>query len=166
MTISIAYSFDEAYIHHSGISILSLLENNRDIQNITIYIIHKDVRQSSLDLLISLINQYGRNYKIISFYDICIGLEISSIGRHIATIYSKLFFGRIEGIDKILYLDSDIIVNSSLKEFWETNLEENCVAGVATPTVSEKKRLNLLKSDCFINDGVVLINLIVVILRY
>lgn len=160
MTINVAYSCNENYIHHTGISILSLLEKNKLIQNINIFFIYKDVSESSIDLLKKLVQQYGRTMNVISFYDICFDLNIKSTGRHIDTIYSKLFFGRIEGIDKILYLDSDTIINDSLNEFWNIDLNDNLIAGVETHSSSLKKSLNLGKYDPCINDGVVLINVL------
>jgi len=159
MTINVAYSCDEAYIPHTGISILSLLEKNKLIPDISIYFISKGVRQSSIDLLVKLVEQYNRKLIVFSFYDLCYDLNINSMGRHIETIYAKLFFPRIEGIDKILYIDSDTIINESLAEFWQIDLEDNCAAGVETYTAEAKKKLGLDKSDRFINDGIVMINL-------
>lgn len=159
MTINIAYSCDEMYVPHTGISMLSLLENNKHIDEIVFYFISKDVEQSSIQRLTELVKQYGRKIIIISFYDICADLKINSLGRHIETVYVKLFFSGIEGIDKILYIDSDTIINGSIGEFWDIDLTNNLIGGVETFTVGAKKQLNLSKSDKFINDGVVIINL-------
>ncbi|MDX1828784.1 MAG: glycosyltransferase family 8 protein [Lutibacter sp.] len=159
MKLNIAYSCDEAYISHTGISIVSLLENNKEFEEIDFYFVAKDVSQKSLDLLKKLVNSYGRNLIVVSFYDICGDLKIKALGRHIETVYAKLFFARIKEIDKVLYIDSDTIINDSLKEFWETDLTNDLIGGVETYTVDAKKLLNLSKSDKFINDGVALINL-------
>ena len=37
--LNVAYSFDDGYAQHAGISILSLLENNQEIKRIVFYII-------------------------------------------------------------------------------------------------------------------------------
>jgi lipopolysaccharide biosynthesis glycosyltransferase len=159
MKINVAYSCNEAYIHHTGISILSLLEKNKLIPDISIYFISKGVRQSSIDLLVKLVEHFNRKLIVFSFYDLCYDLNINSMGRHIETIYAKLFFSRIEGIDKILYIDSDTIINESLAEFWQIDMGDNYAAGVETYTAESKKKLGLDKSDRFINDGIVMINL-------
>lgn len=158
MTINIAYSCNEAYIPHTGISLLSLLENNKHIPHITIFFIQKDVKEESINLLTQIVEQYGRQIRIISFDELCFDLKINSLGRHIETIYAKLFFGRIDGIDKILYIDSDTIINDSLHDLWEIDLEDNLIAGVETYTSCSKNKLNLSKFDQCINDGVALIN--------
>lgn len=159
MKINIAYSCDESYIPHTSISMLSLLENNTEIEEIDFYFVAKDVSQKSLDLLKKLVNSYNRKLIVISFHDLCLDLKIKTLGRHIETVYAKLFFSRIEGVDKILYIDSDTIINSSIAEFWKIDLTNNLLAGVETYTVDAKKQLNLSKLDKFINDGVVLLNL-------
>jgi lipopolysaccharide biosynthesis glycosyltransferase len=159
MTINVAYSCNENYIHHTGISILSLLENNQDIENISVYFIPKDVSNISIASLKTLVERYKRNFVVIPFNDLCHDLKISSIGRHISTIYAKLFFERIKSVDKILYIDSDTIVADSLRELWNIELGSNLIAGVETYTVSSKRYLGLNKHDNFINDGVVLLNL-------
>ncbi|MPQ46457.1 hypothetical protein GCQ56_05490 [Marinifilum sp. N1E240] len=157
--MNIAYSCNDAYIQHTGISLISLLENSKEVETINIYFIEKDVSSSNLFKLNEIVNSYKRKLIVIPFYDICFNLKINALGRHIETIYAKLFFSRIEGIDKILYIDSDTIINSSISEFWGIELSNNLLAGVETYTVDAKKQLNLSKSDKFINDGVVLINL-------
>jgi len=157
--MNIAYSCNEAYIQHTGISMISLFENNKEVKEINIYFVSKDVCHQSLEILKKICVNYNRNLIIIPFESICYDLKLKDTGRHIETIYSKLFFERINNIDKIFYLDSDTIVTGSLEELWDVNLEGYFVAGVETYTVGVKKDLNLLESDIFINDGIVLMNL-------
>ena len=157
--MNIAYSCDEAYIHHTGISILSLLENNKEFKEINIYFIEKNVSKKSIASIEKLIYSYQRSLICIPFHELCSELKINALGRHIETVYSKLFFSGIPNIDKILYIDSDTIINDSLIDFWNIDLEENLVAGVETYSVEAKPKLNLNKKDRFINDGIVLINL-------
>lgn len=159
MKINVAYSCDEAYIPHTGISILSLLENNKEVQEISFYFISKDISLKSLDMLTKMVNSYNRKLIVISFYDLCADLKINSLGRHIETVYSKLFFSGIPDIEKLIYIDSDTIINGSLIDFWNIDMSNYLVGGVSTYTVSSKKRLSLNRVDCFINDGVVLLNL-------
>lgn len=159
MNLNIAYSCNEAYIQHTGISMISLFENNKEIESINVYFIAKDVKETSITVLKDIVNKYKRDLIIIPFEDICYDLKISETGRHIETIYAKLFFSRIKNIDKILYLDSDTIINGSLKDLWLIDISNYLVAGVETFSVNKKYELKLLKDDNFINDGVVLLNL-------
>lgn len=159
MKLNIAYSCDEMYIPHTGISMLSLLENNKEVEEIDFYFVAKDVSQKSLNQIKKLINSYNRNLIVISFSELCANLKINSLGRHIETVYAKLFFSGIPAVDKIIYIDSDTIINRSISDFWYIDLSNYLIGGVSTYTVSNKKLLNLYKGDTFINDGVVIINL-------
>ena len=106
MELNIAYSCNDAYVPHTGISIISLLENNKSFENINIYFIEKDVKQDSINLLESVVKCYNRNFIVVPFNEIASKLKVNTLGRHIETVYAKLFFVNLIGIDKILYLDS------------------------------------------------------------
>lgn len=159
MDINIGYSCNEAYVPHTGISMLSLFENNKEIENITVYLFSKDITDASIKLLNDIANEYGRHFVEIPLNSILYDLNVKETERHIITVYAKLFFSRVEEIDKIIYLDSDTIINNGLKEMWSINLQDNYVAGVETYTVKVKTQLGLSKYDKFINDGVVILNL-------
>lgn len=157
--LNIAYSCNEAYVQHTGISMLSLFENNKAFDNISIYFIAKSVSDESIKKLHDLAKQYNREFIVIPFEYLSKELKINTLGRHIETVYAKLFFGQLKEIDKILYIDSDTVINDSLKELWDIDISDYLVAGVDTYTVSAKEELGLTKNDKFINDGVVLMNL-------
>jgi len=157
--LKVVYSCDEAYVPHTGISMLSLFDNNRSLESIVVYFIQKDVSEPSLNLLVKLTNEYQRELVIIPIDEVNSRLDIKSTGRHIETVYVKLFLGQLTDLDKVLYIDSDTIINGSLKELWETDISDFLVAGVDTTSVEPKSLLGLSKSDKFINDGVVLLNL-------
>lgn len=157
--LKVVYSCDETYVPHTGISMLSLFENNKCFEHITVYFIHKDVTENSLHLLRILAEKYHRKLIIRPIDEITSRLDIKSTGRHIETIYVKLFLGQLTDLDKVLYIDSDTIINRSLAGLWEIDISEVLVAGVDTTSVEPKPLLGLEKTDKFINDGVALLNL-------
>lgn len=159
MKLNVAYSCNSAYIHHTGISLISLFENNKVFEVIEIFFISKDTTQEDISSLKRICDTYGRILTVIRFEKLCSGLEVSSVSRHIHTIYAKLFFSRIYGIDKILYIDSDTIINGSLDELWRIDLKDNIFAGVNARAINAACGLNLSRDAPFINDGVTLINL-------
>lgn len=160
MVLSVAYSCNEAYIEHTGISILSLLENNKDdFEMIKIYFVGKNVSNNSISILKDITNVFNSKLIYIDFDYLCKDLDINSTGRHIETVYTKLFFSDIFEEEKILYIDSDTVINRSLISFWNIDINDYLVAGVSTPSIGDKKKLGLSESDLFINDGVVLMNL-------
>ncbi|MBK5943880.1 glycosyltransferase family 8 protein [Halorhodospira halophila] len=82
-------------------------------------------------------------------------------GAYSVDIYTRLLISRIysEKINKVLYLDSDIVVDGSLRPLWETNIEPYPVAGVRVPYFDRNHLPNLSPGDPYINSGVLLYNL-------
>lgn len=137
---------------------ISLFENNRDIDSICVYLISKDVSVENVNILRGIADSYHREFKEIKFSDIAYDLNLSNTGRHIETIYSKVFFPRIEGVDKMIYFDSDIVIVGSLKDLWEEDLDGYYMGGVGTNPTEFYKELNLPKGDRFFNDGMAICN--------
>ena len=156
--MNIAYSCNDYYIPQTGISMISLFENNRDEKEINVYFISKEVSAENIELLRSIADKYERKLIVVSFESIAYDLKLSAIGRHIETIYSKVFFSRIKDINKIIYFDSDTIICDKLNDMWETDLT-NCYMGVVeTFPTKYYKELNLPKGEKFFNDGMAIVN--------
>lgn len=160
MKVNVAYACNDAYIMHTGISIISLLENNKDIEEICIYFIDMGISEKSKIDLEEIVDKYSRQLIIIPFSDWEGDLPVDSTGRHIKSVYAKIFFGRIPDIDRILYIDSDTIVADSIRKLWNTNMDKYAIAGVETiNTPNAKRKIKLKVDDLVINDGVALMNL-------
>jgi len=137
---------------------ISLFENNKDVKDIIVYLISKDVSDNNIDKLRQISDSYNRKFIEVKFEDIAYDLNLSYTGRHIETIYSKVFFPRIEGVDKIIYLDSDTVVVGSLKELWNEDLDGYYMGVVGTNPTKFYKELELPKGDRFFNDGMAICN--------
>lgn len=155
--MNIAYSCNDYYIPQTGISIISLCENNKSADEINVYFIAKDCSKENIITLKDITESYGRNFIEISFDDIAFDLNISNIGRHIETIYAKVFFSRIEGLDKVIYLDSDIVVVGNLLPLWNMDLSDSYM-GVVQTFSKVKSQLGLPEDYRFFNDGMAIVN--------
>lgn len=156
--MNIAYSCNDYYIPQTGISMISLFENNKDVEELCVYFISKDVSESNVTILRNIADNYDRQFREIKFDDIAYDLNLSNTGRHIATIYTKVFFPRINGVDKMIYFDSDTVVVGSLKDLWEDNLDGYYMGAVETFPTKYYKELGLPKGDRFFNDGMAICN--------
>ena len=156
--MNISYSCNDAYIEQTGISMISLFINNKEEDEINIYLVSKDISQNNIDVLKNICDQFNRNLIVVDFNEIAYDLCLSSTGRHIETIYTKVFFSRIKDVDKLIYLDSDTVVVSSLKELWEEPLDDCYMGVVETLPTKYYKELGLSRYDRFFNDGMALVN--------
>ncbi|WP_246943876.1 glycosyltransferase family 8 protein [Bacillus pinisoli] len=162
MNLHVVYSSDDNYAQHVGVSMLSLLENNKEFSTIDVYIIENNISKKSKNHLISISNNYDRNLHFISLKDYSNRLKLN-IGNSISiNSYARLFLTSILGeeIDKVLYMDCDSIITSSLAELWQKDISEYYVAGVSdTVGNSTKEKINMDSKSPYINAGMLLVNL-------
>ena len=157
--LNIAYACNDGYIMQTGISLISLFENNRHFDVIQLYMISCGISKEKLSIIELICKQYGRDIKVVNFKDIACDLNITDIGRHIETIYAKIFFGRIDGVDKMLYIDSDTIITGKLDGMWNIDLSNYYMGMVQTHTgQKEKPMLDIPIEAPFFNDGMALVN--------
>lgn len=79
------------------------------------------------------------------------------------SIYYRLLLSDIlpKDLDKILYLDGDIIVRHSLKELWNTDISNYSLGAVVNQTNGKKfwERLKYPREKGYFNSGVLLVNI-------
>lgn len=155
--MKIAYACDDAYIEQTGISLISVFENNKD-EKIIVYLISMGISKENIEILDRICSSYNGELRVVNFENIAWDLPKGSCGRHLETIYAKIFFSRIARLDKVLYLDSDIVVVGSLKDLWNTDLSGVYMGVVETTYAKGKKALGIAKDYPFFNDGMALVN--------
>ncbi len=79
------------------------------------------------------------------------------------SIYYRLLLSNIlpKELDKILYLDGDIIVRHNLKDLWNTDISNYSLGAVVNQTNGKKfwERLKYPKEKGYFNSGVLLVNI-------
>lgn len=162
--MNIAFCIDEKYIPYCGISIISLLENNTN-EDITIHIVGTDISENNKNKILELARKYNAKIKfydenILEQYDFSLyGSEYISL-----STYTRLFLAEIlpSNLDKVIYLDADIIINGSLLNLWKTDIENYSVLGSIDSYAFDSelyKKLGYNEEYGYINAGVLVINL-------
>lgn len=162
--IPIVFSTDHDYIMPTGVTICSLLlheEEGYDIYVLT----SPSVTDADKRLLERQVKEFSSKSKI-SFIDMgtqfAEGYEIRGIST--ACYYRLMIPWLIPEVDKIIYCDGDIVIKTSLKELYETDLEGKYVAGSSSYDpenwIKCKKYLDKTGLDYkkYINSGVLVIN--------
>lgn len=162
--MNVIYVSDNVYAKYLGISMLSLLDHNQDMEEITIYVMEKEIGADNKSRLYKIAGKYRRTIFFIDItkFDQLIPFTFDTSGYN-PIVLSRLFLGIYlpNEIERILYLDCDIIVNGSIKELETIPLGQNLIAAVPELYMpAEKKALiGLRKEDTYYNAGVLLINL-------
>ena len=152
---------DERYLPHTATMLCSVLEHNRGSR---IYLFHSSIENRELEKLKSLVQKQRSAIVCYEMPEDFQGLRVDG-GRSIA-VYFRLAAPRVlpTNINKILYLDSDLIVRQTLAGLWNTELLDYALAAVediVDPGVMaiRKRLLGLPPGAKYFNSGVMLINL-------
>lgn len=166
--MNILVSCDENYINPLKTMLYSLFESND--RNMDIYLIHKDISDKKLEEVENFIKKVSR--KKASFNPI----KVSNIFSKAKTTfyYTEEMYYRLlaykylpKDLDKILYLDPDILVLNSCKKLYEIDLSDNFFAA-ATHTIPTVQSANVARLsissgyrdiDNYFNSGILMINL-------
>ena len=161
--INILYAIDEwkkDYSRYLWVSILSLLENNKE-ENVHIYILSQYIEESNKKELIRIVNEY---WKKIDFSEWEIIPERFKKILYVWTfrpiaMYYRWFFKECFDIkDRVLYLDCDTIINRNLSKIYNLDFKWNVIIwkwDISLTQYTQTKRYWLEK---YINSGVMLIN--------
>lgn len=158
--LNVLYATDSNYAPHAAASIYSLLNNNKDFENITIYIIDDNISKECKDKFEDLISGFtNANLIFCPFENLKPKLRIKETW-YAMVGYARLMLSEITDAEKILYIDCDTIINGSLRELWETDMEGYCIGGVQdNPALYALEAIGMDDNDRYINGGVLLINL-------
>lgn len=163
LIMNILYTLNNKFVPQVATGICSICENNKEIEDITFYLISDGITQNNKQKLIGFGKKYNRNIIIKELGDIkqYFDFEFDTTGWN-SIVLARLILDRFlpDSIKKVLYLDGDTIVRGSLKELWNINLKEKVLAASMEPTVDRKRKNNLgLENFPYYNAGVLLINL-------
>ncbi len=159
----IAFCLDDNYVPYCAGVIASVIDNNKD-EDIIFHLFGDGLSQGNTNKLTTWINSFEnvslRTYAISKddFKDFPIGDAYVNISTYFRLVIPAL----LGGLEKVIYLDCDVVVNGSLKELWNTDVSEYAVAGVRdriNDYVRVYNRLGYHMQEGYLNAGVLLINL-------
>lgn len=157
--MEIACSIDKQYIPHMCAMLLSLYENTK-VKKIGVHILHSDLTIVDQQVIKNTFNLY-RGISI-SFYEVDNGIfeDFPIINKHIKIqSYYRLALASIIPVEKVFYIDSDMIINDDLTVIWETDISNYYVGAVVNLNNDAYQSLGLKSLDDYFNAGFLLINL-------
>lgn len=163
--MNVAIGIDNNYIIPAMVMIVSLLENDDDI--VTLYILHNKLSENDISKFEELLKKYNANNEVIN---IKIDSDWAKGAPKYAHIPVETYLNIVAikylptYVDRILYLDPDIIVNKSILGFYNQDLNGICIVAARDQYITEYDRnirdyLKINGYTEYINAGVVLFNL-------
>lgn len=160
----IVYASDDNFAEILGVSIVSLFENNKDMDEIVVYILDSRIKDKNKNRIETIFKKYNRPSPIwIEATNINEVLRMNvKQDRGSMSQFARIFVSSVlpEDLNRVLYLDCDIIINKPLDDLWNMNMQGKIVAALLDAFGSlYRKNLGLEKNDIMFNSGVMLIDL-------
>lgn len=149
------------YARYLSVVLVSILENNKD-KNLNFFVIYDEFNKSNLEKIKKIAKKYN-NCKIefIKIDNLVFkGCKMLKTMHHKPIIFAKLFIPKIlDKIDKVLFLDCDIICTGSLSKLYSKNLDNFKIAAVSDIFRINSNKIKILGTKKYFNAGVMLLNL-------
>ena len=169
------YDPSGSYSRHAGALIASVMDNTKS--NVCFCVLHDDsLSAANMDKLAKTAEKEGG---LVKFVDV--SRELKKLAdvinvKKLTGVFSpgtlfRLFVPEVVELDKIIYLDCDVIVNMDIKELWDIDLADCCIAAVGdlavqstwkkacTSSLSVRMKIMKISPNKYFNAGVSLLNL-------
>ena len=159
--MNILVTLNEAYLPYLNTLLFSVLYHNPDTY-FTVYLLHTSIREEMTE---ETKNILGTSGELVMIEAEGHGLDNAPTTEQFPKeMYYRIFAAKYlpNDVDRVLYLDPDIIVNGSLGELYEMPLGDNFFAAAShngkLMRLINGFRLGLKRGTPYINSGVLLIN--------
>lgn len=166
-TLNVLYQSDDKYAAFMGVSICSLLENNKLAGNIRVCVIDDGISPENKEKLVSMIHSYHRELiflpgdKVSGHEEIANAFHYTGMRKNTHS-YLKLFIDElIPALDeRMVYIDCDTAVTGDIRELMSIDMQGKAVGMVMDSLATKcKKAIGIAESDKYYNSGVILIDL-------
>lgn len=160
--LHIAISSDSNYAKLVSILLVSLFENNKWANCITVHLLSNNIDEESIKQIERHIPCGQGFLNVYDISDINSRLRVRVPPTISISSYSRLFLSSLlsSDIDKVIYMDVDAIVSGSLEKLWNTDMKDYQIAGVLDDvSLYAKKAIGLSLNTAYVNAGFLVLNI-------
>lgn len=163
--MNILFTLDENYLQPMQTLLCSILVSNPG-EHFDVYLISDNIRQESLSAVQRMLSRCGGSLHLISAGSEAFA-QAPTVRYYSRAMYYRLLAGELlpQSLDRILYLDPDMLVTGPLRPLYETPLNDKLYAAcihrglinISGPV--NKLRLSTYEAEGYYNSGMLLMNL-------
>lgn len=171
-SMNIAVSINEKYILYAYVTLTSLFENNSK-EHINVYVLYGQKEDRVLHAFDELAKKYGQNIHYLEMSQAVFGDKLPRNDTWTVEIYYRLALPEVlpDEVDRILYLDVDIIVTDSLSKLYDMDLQGKSIGackdmgvlyGSGPLSDKQEELFGIFMKDgeyAYFNSGVMLMNI-------
>lgn len=162
--MNLLLTLDENYLPPCEVMLDSFFASNPDEKNVKIYLLHSAIPAEKLSELADFCASFGAALSPIAV-DTALFEHAPTTKRYPKEMYYRLLSPLIlpKEVERVLYLDPDVLVINPLRPLWELNLYCNVFAAASHTGLTEMANdINQMRLDTeheYFNSGVMLIDL-------
>lgn len=162
--MNLLVTIDENYIEPCKVMLYSFFASNADVQHVAVYLLHSGISDEKLEALRSYCALFGAMF-IPIVVDEALFDDAPTSRRYPKEMYYRLLSPLVlpQTLDRILYLDPDMLIINSLTPLWEMHLQDKTFAAAShtglTEVVNGINNARLNTEHAYFNSGVMLIDL-------
>ena len=164
--MNLFFVIDDNYIQQCIVTLNSFFKNNAGEHSVYIY--SPEISDANREILRVFVEKYRAKLHLCCQKNIDINLSRVTSGQWSTIVFYKLYgMLDIKDVERVLYLDSDIIVDDDISDFYNTDFKDNCAVviedtglpQVMNDTLYYMNRLGIPDEKEYFNAGVMLLNL-------
>lgn len=162
--MNIVINIDKNYVGIASVMLYSLASNSSE--HVTVYVLNDELDNEDFAELNKALNEFKTFDLVDTKVDSsCFPADTSTLtNRWSKTVFYRLLISELlpKSVERVLYLDTDIIVDRDIQEMYHIDLGENYIAACIDTEVSDLfdiNRLNLNDAQVYFNSGVILFDL-------
>lgn len=161
--MNILFSSDDNYARHLGVAMYSLMIHNQKAKKLNFFVVDNHISEDNLSKLKQVVDGFcNSTINFIPFDSYAKELQLDMPWPISMSAYARLFTAEMlpKEIDRVLYLDCDMVINKELTELWNIDLQGNCVGAIQDQVKPDiKTAVNLSPFDMYFNSGFLLVDL-------
>ena len=161
--LHVALASDQNYAEYVAVVIVSLFDNNKWQDFTTVHLLSNGIDEATIDKLKQHIPANAGELKVYDIRTLKEDLGVNVPPTFAITTYARLFLPHLldKEIDRVLYVDCDVVISGSVQEFFNVSFEGQWIAGVRDTLISTvfKVAVGMAETDEYFNAGVLMMNL-------
>lgn len=157
--LNILVQSSDYYAPFAGVMLTSLFENNKDMGQVAVYLMTSDMSEKNRNRFQALTEQYQREIKFVDTKKIDNFLKDNQVPKcngAYATYYKIFAISVIEDeLDRLIYLDSDMVVTGSLSGLLTCDLGENALGMCIEAIPAAYREIIQCGSNVYYNAGMI-----------
>lgn len=169
--ITVVTAADDNYGKYAGITVNSIISNMSEKQNYDILILTNNMSDMNISKIMSMNSYSNVSIRFVFVNSVMEHLNVKISNNYkIITYYRLLIQKLMPTYEKVIYMDSDVIVNVDLNRLWSIDIGDNYIAGTYDSLIaawqaydsgmqSYFEAIGVCKSGEYVQAGVLLMNL-------